>query len=61
MIVLLTKYYSGNQIEMNGICVHVARTEERIWWENVTERDHLENSGIDGRIILRWIIRKWDG
>jgi hypothetical protein len=24
------------------------------------ERDHLEDPGIDGRIILRWIVRKWD-
>jgi hypothetical protein len=30
------------------------------WWENLMERDHLENTGIDGRIILRWIFRKWD-
>jgi hypothetical protein len=25
------------------------------------ERDHLEDPGIDGRIILRCILRKWDG
>jgi len=25
------------------------------------ERDHLEDSGLDERIILRWIFRKWDG
>jgi hypothetical protein len=28
--------------------------------ENVRERDHLEDSGVDGRIIIRWIFRKWD-
>jgi len=25
------------------------------------ERDHLEDQGVDGRIISRWIFRKWDG
>jgi len=25
------------------------------------ERDHLEDPGMDGRIIIRWILRKWDG
>jgi hypothetical protein len=30
------------------------------WWGNLRERDHLEESGMDGRIILRWIFRKWD-
>jgi hypothetical protein len=23
-------------------------------------RDHLESQGAEGRIILRWILRKWD-
>jgi len=23
-------------------------------------KDHLEEPGVDGRIILRWIFRKWD-
>ena len=26
---------------------------------NLRERDHLEDPGIDGMIILRWIFRKW--
>ena len=24
------------------------------------EGDHLGDPGVDGRIILRWIFRKWD-
>jgi len=31
------------------------------WWGNLWERDHLEDPGVDWRIILRWIFRKWDG
>ena len=26
-----------------------------------TEREHLEDSGVDGRIILKRIFRKWKG
>jgi len=29
-------------------------------WGNLRERDHLGDPAIDGRIILRWIFRKWD-
>ena len=29
------------------------------WWGNLRERDHLEDPDVDGRIILRWIFRKW--
>jgi hypothetical protein len=31
------------------------------WWGNLRERDHLKDSGIDGRIILKWHFRKWEG
>jgi hypothetical protein len=30
------------------------------WWGNLRERDHWEDPGVDGRIILRLIFRKWD-
>jgi hypothetical protein len=30
------------------------------WWGNLRERDHLEDTSEDGKIILRWIFRKWD-
>jgi hypothetical protein len=26
----------------------------------LNERDHWGDPGVDGRIILRWIFRKWD-
>jgi hypothetical protein len=30
------------------------------WWENLRERDHWGDPGVDGRIVLRRIFRKWD-
>ena len=31
------------------------------WCGNPRERDHLEDRGVDGSIILQWISKKWDG
>jgi len=30
-------------------------------WENLRERDHLEDTGVDGRIILKCIVMKLGG
>jgi len=44
----------------------VGEVYKGFWWGNVRERDHLEDPGVDGRIILRWISRNlyveaWNG
>jgi len=31
------------------------------WWEDLMERDHLKYKGIDKKIILKFIFKKWDG
>ena len=31
------------------------------WWGNLRERDHRGDPDVDGRIILRWSFRKWEG
>jgi hypothetical protein len=45
---------------------HVARMGEgrgvhRVWWGNLREGDHWGDPDIDGRIILRWVLKKWEG
>lgn len=46
-----------NQIRKNKMREHVARTGEgrgayKVCWENVSEREHLGDIGVVGRIIL---------
>ena len=44
---------------------HVARMEgevcTRFWRGNLRERDNWGDQDVDGRIILKWILRKWEG
>jgi hypothetical protein len=44
---------------------HVARVVRKVacigfWWGNLRERDHWGDPAVGGRIILRWIFRKWN-
>jgi len=33
----------------------------RVWWGNMREGKHLEQVSVDGKIILKGILKKWDG
>jgi hypothetical protein len=41
--------------EMGGACSVYGGEERRIHGTN-----HLEDPGLNGRVVLRWIFRKWD-
>jgi len=57
--------YSVDQIEKNEVG-HAARMGERrgvckVLAGKTEGKDCLEDPGVDGSVILRWIFRKWDG
>jgi hypothetical protein len=42
-----------------GACSNFGWGQE--WWGDLREGDHLEDSDIHERIILRWLFKRWDG
>jgi hypothetical protein len=34
------------------------RGADWVWWKNFRNRDHIEDQGIEGSVILKWILRR---
>jgi hypothetical protein len=63
--VLLTQYFSGDQIEKNEMEGACSTYGDRKWvYRDLVGKpegkSHLEDLGVDEIIILRCIFRKWD-
>jgi hypothetical protein len=57
------KYLSGFQIEnkTGGVfSTYEGRVAYRVLLGKPERKNHLEDPGVDGRIILRWIFRQLD-
>ena len=47
--------WAGRVARMGGLEVYTG-----FWWGNMRERAHLEDPGVDRRILLKLIFRTWD-
>jgi hypothetical protein len=46
--------------EKGGRLTHTGGGElhTKFWWDNLGERNHLEDLSVEGRMILKWIFKK---
>ena len=39
-------------------CMARGEGHTEFWWEELRERHHLEDLGVDGRMIIKWIFNE---
>lgn len=59
-----TKYNSNDKIKKNrigGVCgtYGTRRGAYSVWWGNLREIDNLVDPGMDRKVILKLIFKKW--
>jgi hypothetical protein len=57
----IIRVIKSKRMRWAGLVAHMGEgtVHTGFWWER--EGDHLEENCVDGRIILKWIFKKWDG
>jgi hypothetical protein len=41
-------------------CNEIGEVQTGFWRVGLRERDHFEDTCLEGRIIVEWICKKWD-
>ena len=57
----IVRVIKSERMRWEGYVAGTGRAEVHalFWWRTPKERDHLEDPDVGGRVILRWIFRKW--
>jgi hypothetical protein len=57
----IVRVIKSRRMRQAGLVARMGRREVHtgFWWGTLTGRDRLEDPGVEGRIVLRWILRMW--